>query len=104
VQGRTQGHLGRLQIETARLAALLEDDAQELVYFPRDFPVDRFRRFFSWGLSVSSTGRARQIFALTSTKDRSNCRYRRKVSISRSALRCAAGVGKLSVIVLPFTL
>lgn len=64
--GRTQGHLGRLQIEAARLAALLEDDAQELVYFARDLLANRFRRFFPSGASVSSTGRAWHICVFTS--------------------------------------
>lgn len=71
---RTHGHLGSLQIETARLATLLEDHTQELVYFARDFPANRFGRFFSCGDSVSSTGRARQICAFTSMKARLNSR------------------------------
>ena len=67
VHGGSQGHLGSLQIEAARLSALLEDHAQELVYFARDFPADRLRRFFSSGVKVSSMGRKRQICPLTST-------------------------------------
>jgi hypothetical protein len=52
----------------ARLAALLENDAQQLVYFARDLLPDRFRRFFSSGERLSSTGRKRQIFSFTSSK------------------------------------
>jgi hypothetical protein len=69
MHGRTHQHLGRFQIETAAVAEILEDDPQELVYFARDFPADRCGRFFSSGDSVSSAGRARQIFSFTS----SNC-------------------------------
>jgi hypothetical protein len=68
VHRRTSSHLDRLQIETARLTALLENDAQQLVYFARDLLPDRFRRFFSSGERLSSTGRKRQIFSFTSSK------------------------------------
>ena len=45
-----------------------EDDAQQLVYFARDFLLDRFRRFFSWADGdASSTGRNWQIRSLTSS-------------------------------------
>jgi len=74
VHGGTHGHPGRLQIETARLAALLEDDAQELVYLPRDRPVDRFGHPFFSGASVSSIGRAWHICVFTSMKARLNSR------------------------------
>ena len=66
MHGRAHDCFGRLQIHTARLAAALEDYTQQLIYFPRDFLVDRFSRFFSSGVSVSSTERARQIFSFTS--------------------------------------
>jgi len=69
MHGRTYRHLDSFQIETAGFAAILEDHAQELVYFARDFLTDRFGRFFSSGDNVSSTGRARQILSFTS----SNC-------------------------------
>jgi hypothetical protein len=46
MHGRTYSHLGSLQIEAARLAALLENHAQQLVYFALDLLADRFRRFF----------------------------------------------------------
>lgn len=52
-------------IQASRLAAVVEDEAQQLVYFARDFLLDGFRRFFSSGVRVSATGRARQIFSLT---------------------------------------
>src|SRR5438445_6093807 len=74
MHGRTQGHLRSLQIEMARLAALLENQMQELFYFARDLLTDGFGRFFSCGESVSSNGRARQICAFTSTKARLNSR------------------------------
>jgi hypothetical protein len=66
VQGRAHGHLDGLQIQSPRLAAAVEDNAQQLVYFARDFVTDGLRRFFSSGESVSgSDGRIRQICALT---------------------------------------
>jgi len=45
-----------------------------------------------------------QIFSLVSIQVRISSWNCRKAAISRSALRCAAGVGKLSVTVLPCTL
>jgi len=69
VHGRAHRHLDSLQIEAARFAAGAKDNAQELIYVARDFLEDRFGRFFSSSVcSVSSTGRKRQIFRLTSTK------------------------------------
>ena len=59
-------HLDGFQIETPRLTASAENDAQQLVYFARDFLADSCRRFFSCGVSVSSTGRRAQMFSLTS--------------------------------------
>ena len=64
---RTHDHLGGFQVQASRLVAAVEDDAQELVYFARDFLLDGFRRFFSCGERVSAIGRARQIFSLTSS-------------------------------------
>jgi len=67
MHGRTHRHLDRFQIETAGLAAIFEDDAQELIYFARDFPTDRFDCFFSWADdAVSSIGLNPQICSLTS--------------------------------------
>jgi hypothetical protein len=42
-------------------------------YFLGDFLLDRFGRFFSCGVRVSSTGRVRQISSFTATKERLNC-------------------------------
>jgi hypothetical protein len=47
VHGRAYRHLHRFQIQTPGLAPTVEDGAQELIYFARDFLADRFRRFFS---------------------------------------------------------
>jgi hypothetical protein len=69
VCGGTGGHFDRLQIKLTALTQTLEDHLQQSGYFLRDFPLDRFRRFFSCGDSDSATGRARQIFSFTS----SNC-------------------------------
>jgi hypothetical protein len=63
---RPHDHLGGFQVQVPRLAAPIENDAQQLVYFARDFLLDGFGRFFSSGDSVSVAGRARQIFSLTS--------------------------------------
>jgi len=72
MQGSAEGHLHRFQIRLARLLAVGEDACQQCGYFACDLGLDRRRRFFSSGVSVSSTGRARQSFSLTSTKERSN--------------------------------
>jgi hypothetical protein len=67
MQGGPESHFHRLQIQAAGLLKLGEDAAQQRGYFARDLGVDGFRRFFSSGVSVSSTGRNAQIFSLTST-------------------------------------
>jgi hypothetical protein len=67
MQGGTEGHLHRLQIQVAGLLAFGEDAAQQRGYFARDLGLDRRGRFFSSGVNVSSTGRNAQIFSLTST-------------------------------------
>jgi hypothetical protein len=67
MHGRAHSHFNGFQIQTPRFAAILEDDAQQLVYFARDFLLDRFGGFFSWADGgVSSTGRNLQICSLTS--------------------------------------
>jgi len=77
MHGRAHRHLDGFQIETAALAAILKDDAQQLFYFARDFLLDRGRRFFSWADSrFSSTGRNPQICSLTSTSCPPNSRKR----------------------------
>src|SRR5579863_5743466 len=60
-------HLDGFKIETPRLTASAEDDVQQLVYFARDFLANSRRRFFSCGVSLSSTGRRAQMFSLIST-------------------------------------
>ena len=68
MHGRAHRRLDGFQIETARLAATMEEDAQQLVYFARDFLPDRGRRFFFCvDVAASSHGRNRQIFSFTST-------------------------------------
>jgi hypothetical protein len=67
MQGGTEGHLHRLQIQVAGLLALGEDTVQQSGYFARDLGLDRLGRFFPSDVSVSSTGRNAQIFSLTST-------------------------------------
>jgi hypothetical protein len=66
MQGGTEGHLYRLQIQVARLLALGEDAAQRLVT-SRATSAWIASAFFSSGVRVSSTGRNAQIFSLTST-------------------------------------
>ncbi|MBC8165257.1 MAG: hypothetical protein H7Y20_05210, partial [Bryobacteraceae bacterium] len=69
MQSCAESYLDGLQVEASCFAPLAEDDTQYLLYFARDFLLNRIRRFFSCGLIVSSTGRARQICSLIS----SNC-------------------------------
>jgi hypothetical protein len=74
VHGGTRGALDGFQIEAAGFAQGGEDHREKLIYFADGLLLDRFFCFFSCEVSVSSTGRAPQIFSLTSTKDRSNSR------------------------------
>ena len=67
MHGRTHSQFDGFQVETSRFATTGEDDAQQLLYFARDFLADGFRRFFSSGESVSATGRTRQIRSFTSS-------------------------------------
>jgi hypothetical protein len=66
VHGRAKSRLHRFQISAPTAAALGEDAPEQRGYFPRDLRLDRLGRFFSSGVSVSSTGRKAQIFSLTS--------------------------------------
>ncbi|HTX37074.1 MAG TPA: hypothetical protein VME43_18725 [Bryobacteraceae bacterium] len=67
MHGRANHHLDGFEIEVAGLAPGAEDHAQQLIYFARDFPPDRFEGFFSWADDgISSTGRSWQICSLTS--------------------------------------
>jgi hypothetical protein len=73
VHGGARCRFDSLQIETGRPAESGEDNLEQLVYFAGDFLMDRFRRFFSCVVRLSSIGRERQIFSLTSTKSRLIC-------------------------------
>jgi hypothetical protein len=89
----------------ARLAMSVEDDAQQLVYFARDYLPDRFGRFFSWAEGAGgSAGRNAQICSLTSNRCSPNSRNRWHSATSRWALAKLAGEENVSVTVLPFTL
>lgn len=67
MQRRPHRHFDGFQIEAPGFAAPGEDGTQQLLYLARDFLADRFGRFFSSSEKVSSIGRARQIFSLTSS-------------------------------------
>ena len=67
---RPHGHLDSFQVHLASFAAFLKDDAEQTAYFVFDFPLDRFRSFFSCGVSVSSKGLARQMVSFVSIKVR----------------------------------
>ena len=69
-------HPDCFQIQGAALLSLGKDAAQQRGYFARDLLLDRRGRFLSWDVSVSSTGRAQQIFSLTSSSSRFSCRKR----------------------------
>jgi nucleoid DNA-binding protein len=69
MQHRADQHLSGTEIQVAGLVHAVEDDLQKALHLLRDLELDRFGRFFSCGERASSTGRARQIFSLTS----SNC-------------------------------
>jgi hypothetical protein len=67
VHGRAYDHLHGLHLATPSLAKATTENAQQLVYFARDFLLDCFIRFFSSGESTSgSDGRIWQICALIS--------------------------------------
>jgi hypothetical protein len=65
VGGGADGHLDRLQIETAAPAQIAENNFQQRGYFPLRFVVDCFGRFFSSGDNESAIGRARQMLSFT---------------------------------------
>src|SRR4029077_17474945 len=73
MHGATHQHFHSFQIDVTGLAQSAEDDPEHAGYFLADLLLDRLGRFFSSGVSVSSTGRMRQIFSLTFTKSRLNC-------------------------------
>jgi hypothetical protein len=68
MHGGTYRHLDRFQIEPACSPEVLKDDPEQPAYFAFDFPANRFSRFFSWVLNVSSRGMARQMASLVSIK------------------------------------
>jgi hypothetical protein len=74
VQRRPQSHLDRFEIQASGLATVLEDDPKQTAYFAFDFLADRFRCFFSCALSVSASGRERQMSSLVSINVPLNCR------------------------------
>jgi hypothetical protein len=76
VEGGADRHLHRLQVQVRGVVTLAKDESQQFFYFTGDFLLDGLRRFFSCGVSDSSTGRARQIFSLTSNKRCANWRKR----------------------------
>src|SRR6266436_8619599 len=76
VESGAERHLHRLQVQATGAVTLTKGEPQQLFYFPSDFLLDGFRRFFSCGVRDSSTGRARQIFSLTSNKRCANSRKR----------------------------
>jgi len=57
VHSGAESHLDCFQIHRAAVLPLGEDAAQQRGYFARDLLVDRFGRFFSSAVNVSSTGR-----------------------------------------------
>jgi hypothetical protein len=66
MHARAESRLDRFQVGAPTAVAFSEDPSQQCGYFPRDFGLDRLGRFFSSGVSVSSTGRNAQSFSLTS--------------------------------------
>ena len=46
MHGRAHQHFGGFQIQTSRLASTVEDDAQQPVYFARDFLLERLGAVF----------------------------------------------------------
>src|ERR1035437_2939327 len=105
VHGGAHSHLDGLQIQMPRLTATAKDDVQQPVYFARDFPADRFGRFFSWAVGeISSTGRNSQICSLTSNNSSPSSRKRWHSATSRCAFVKLAADENVSVTVLPFTL
>jgi hypothetical protein len=66
MHGRTHGHLDGFQSQTARLVPYGENELEEMFYFAGDLLLDDLSRFFFCVVNSCSTGRARQIFSLTS--------------------------------------
>ena len=71
MESGSQGRLDRFQIGPAVLPALCKDTAEQLVYFPGYFLMDRSSRFFSCSVQPPrscATGRSRQILSLRATR------------------------------------
>ena len=60
--------LDGFQIQMTACAPVAQDDSGYFANFAGDFALDVFDRFFSCGVSASSTDRRRQIFSLTTVK------------------------------------
>ncbi len=76
LQGGAQGHLHGFQVQCASLATCGEDHAQQRIYFPRHFLMDRSSRFFSSAVQPPAScarGRRRQIFSLRVTSSAPSC-------------------------------
>ena len=69
MHGLAHQHLYGFQIQAPGFTRTRELGLQQLLYFARDFMLDSLRRFFSCGVRMSSTGRKRQIFSLTSRNE-----------------------------------
>jgi len=76
VHAGTNRHLHRFQIQRASLIPGAEQELEQMLYFPGDFLLDDFCRFFFCGVSSCSTGRARQIFSLISNNCAASSRKR----------------------------
>src|SRR5260370_8945594 len=85
MHGGAHQHLGGFHLQMSRLATAVENNTQQLVYFARDLLLDGFRRFFSSGEIAAATGRARQIFSLTSRNSWLSGRKGVKASTPRGA-------------------
>src|ERR1017187_890575 len=106
MHARAHGGFDRLQIRAPVFRALRKDPAEELVYFPPHPLMDSSSRFFSASVHPprsGSTGRRAQMLSLRVTSSAVSFWKRRNSATSFCALRKAAGLGKLSVTVLPAT-
>ena len=70
VHSRPHGHFDSFHIQMTAFASILKNNVEQRAYFAFDFLADCLRRFFSCGVSVSSSGLARQILSLVSIKVR----------------------------------
>src|ERR1019366_8937472 len=97
VHGGAHQHLGGLQFQMSRWAAVVENHTQQLAYFARDLLLDRFGRFFSWADGwCSSTGRNWQTCSLTYKSLSPSSRKRWHSATSRCAMAKPAGEENVS--------